>query len=145
MRDCEPVIEVRGLTNRFGEQVVHENLDLTVCRGEIIGVAGLESIGVNVNLGGLYVADFTGLGGPIVTLNDVEQLVLRPLGGADFVHVSDTTGTDLQQVTVDLASTVNGAAPDAQTDTVELIGGLGDNTIAATMVGSTISVTGLDG
>jgi Ca2+-binding RTX toxin-like protein len=112
-------------------------------RGEIIGVAGAESMGVNVNINGLYVADFTGFGGPIVTLNDVEQLILRPLGGADFIQVSDTTGTDLQQVTIDLAATVNGVAADAQTDTVSLIGGLGDNTIAATMVGSTISVAGL--
>ncbi|HKP24944.1 MAG TPA: hypothetical protein VJV39_13850 [Dongiaceae bacterium] len=112
-------------------------------RGEIIGVAGVESIGVNVNLSGLYIADFTGFGGPIVTLNDVEQLVLRPLGGADFVHVSDTTGTDLQQVTIDLAATVGGKAADVQTDTVELIGGLGDNTIAATLVNGAIDVTGL--
>src|SRR5215510_10208324 len=57
-------------------------------RGEISGVVGNESIGVNVDLSGLYIADFTGFGGPIVTLNDVEQLVLRPLGGTDFVHVS---------------------------------------------------------
>jgi Ca2+-binding RTX toxin-like protein len=112
-------------------------------RGEIIGVAGVESMGVNVNINGLYIADFTGIGGPIVTLNDVEQLVLRPLGGADYIQVSDTTGTDLQQVTIDLAATVNGVAADAQTDTVSLIGGLGDDTIAATMVGSTISVAGL--
>lgn len=112
-------------------------------RGEIIGVAGNEGISVNVNLGGLYVADFTGFGGPIVTVNDVEQLVLRPLGGADSVLVSDTTGTDLQQVTIDLAATVGGKTADAQSDTVQLIGGLGDNTIAATLVNGAIDVTGL--
>jgi Ca2+-binding RTX toxin-like protein len=112
-------------------------------RGEIIGVAGVEGISVNVNINGLYVADFTGFGGPIVTLNDVEHLMIRPLGGADSVLVSDTTGTDLQQVTIDLAATVNGVAADAQTDTVSLIGGLGDNSIAATMVGNTVTVTGL--
>ena len=38
-KDCDPVITVRGLDNRFGEQVIHEDLDLTVCRGEILGVA----------------------------------------------------------------------------------------------------------
>lgn len=112
-------------------------------RGEIIGVAGNEGISVNVNLGELYVADFTGFGGPIVTVNDVEQLVLRPLGGADSVLVSDTTGTDLQQVTIDLAATVGGKTADAQSDTVQLIGGLGDNTIAATLVNGAIDVTGL--
>ena len=38
MKDCEPIITVRGLANHFGEQVIHQDLDLTVCRGEIIGV-----------------------------------------------------------------------------------------------------------
>src|SRR5205807_8474892 len=35
---CQPVITVRGLRNSFGEQVVHEDLDLTVCRGVILGL-----------------------------------------------------------------------------------------------------------
>ena len=35
----EPIVEVRGLTNRFGEQVVHEELDLSVRRGETRGGA----------------------------------------------------------------------------------------------------------
>ena len=112
-------------------------------RGEITGVAGIEGISVNVSAGQLYVADFIGIGGPIVTLNDVEQLKIQPLGGADSVFIADTTGTDLQQVTIDLAATVNGASADAQTDTVMLMGGLGDNNIAATMVSGTITVTGL--
>jgi ABC-type transporter Mla maintaining outer membrane lipid asymmetry ATPase subunit MlaF len=34
----QPLIQVRGLLNRFGNQIVHENLDLDVCRGEILGV-----------------------------------------------------------------------------------------------------------
>ena len=35
------VIRVRGLRNQFGTHVVHEDLDLDVYRGEILGVAGL--------------------------------------------------------------------------------------------------------
>ena len=46
--DCEPVITVRGLRNAFGEQVVHENLDLDVCRGEILGVVGGSGTGKSV-------------------------------------------------------------------------------------------------
>ncbi|MCJ7421456.1 ABC transporter ATP-binding protein [Sphingomicrobium astaxanthinifaciens] len=45
---CEPVISVRGLRNAFGTQVVHEDLDLTVCRGEIIGVVGGSGSGKSV-------------------------------------------------------------------------------------------------
>jgi phospholipid/cholesterol/gamma-HCH transport system ATP-binding protein len=41
-------ISVRGLRNNFGEQVVHENLDLDVKRGEIIGVVGGSGTGKSV-------------------------------------------------------------------------------------------------
>ncbi len=41
-------ITVRGLRNAFGDQVVHENLDLDVKRGEIIGVVGGSGTGKSV-------------------------------------------------------------------------------------------------
>jgi phospholipid/cholesterol/gamma-HCH transport system ATP-binding protein len=44
----EAVIEIRGLKNQFGRQVVHENLDLDVHRGEIIGVVGGSGSGKSV-------------------------------------------------------------------------------------------------
>lgn len=44
----EPVIRVRGLANRFGEQVVHEGLDLDVRPGEILGVVGGSGSGKSV-------------------------------------------------------------------------------------------------
>lgn len=46
--DIEPVIRIRGLRNQFGAQVVHENLDLDVRRGEIIGVVGGSGSGKSV-------------------------------------------------------------------------------------------------
>jgi phospholipid/cholesterol/gamma-HCH transport system ATP-binding protein len=42
------VIEVRSLVNRFGDQVVHENLDLSVREGEILGVVGGSGTGKSV-------------------------------------------------------------------------------------------------
>ncbi len=44
----EPIIKIRGLRNSFGEQVIHEDLDITVCRGEIIGVVGGSGTGKSV-------------------------------------------------------------------------------------------------
>jgi phospholipid/cholesterol/gamma-HCH transport system ATP-binding protein len=41
-------IRVRGLRNSFGEQVVHENLDIDVRRGEIVGVVGGSGTGKSV-------------------------------------------------------------------------------------------------
>ena len=45
MSEREPIISVRGLTNRFGDAVIHENLDLDVRRGEILGVVGGSGTG----------------------------------------------------------------------------------------------------
>ena len=44
----KPIIRVRGLAHRFGEQVVHEDLDLDVRRGEILGVVGGSGSGKSV-------------------------------------------------------------------------------------------------
>ena len=41
-------ITVRGLRNSFGDQVVHDNLNLDVKRGEIIGVVGGSGTGKSV-------------------------------------------------------------------------------------------------
>jgi phospholipid/cholesterol/gamma-HCH transport system ATP-binding protein len=45
---ADTVIAVRGLRNAFGEQVVHEDLDLAVRRGEILGVVGGSGTGKSV-------------------------------------------------------------------------------------------------
>ena len=44
----ENIISVRGLKNGFGEQIVHEGLDLDVRRGEIFGVVGGSGTGKSV-------------------------------------------------------------------------------------------------
>jgi len=45
-----PAIEVRGLRTQFGDHVVHENLDLDVRRGEVLGVVGGSGSGKSVLL-----------------------------------------------------------------------------------------------
>lgn len=46
----EPVIEVRGLKNRFGAQIVHDGLDMIVERGEVFGIVGGSGSGKSVLL-----------------------------------------------------------------------------------------------
>nr|WP_205596281.1 MULTISPECIES: ATP-binding cassette domain-containing protein [Halomonadaceae] len=46
----EPLIRVRGLANRFGQHSVHENLDLDLYPGEILGVVGGSGTGKSVLL-----------------------------------------------------------------------------------------------
>jgi phospholipid/cholesterol/gamma-HCH transport system ATP-binding protein len=48
MSQAEPIIEVRGLRNSFGEQVIHDGLDLSVRRREILGVVGGSGTGKSV-------------------------------------------------------------------------------------------------
>jgi len=40
MTDAEPIIEIKNLKTVLGGTVVHENLDLTINRGEILGIVG---------------------------------------------------------------------------------------------------------
>ena len=46
--DGEFPIEIEGLRNSFGEQVIHEDLSLNVRRGEILGVVGGSGTGKSV-------------------------------------------------------------------------------------------------
>jgi phospholipid/cholesterol/gamma-HCH transport system ATP-binding protein len=48
--NSEPVIRITGLYTRFGPQVVHDNLELTVTRGEIMGIVGGSGSGKSVLL-----------------------------------------------------------------------------------------------
>jgi len=45
-----PAIEVKGLRSQFGSHVVHDDLDLTVKRGEVLGVVGGSGTGKSVLL-----------------------------------------------------------------------------------------------
>jgi phospholipid/cholesterol/gamma-HCH transport system ATP-binding protein len=60
MSGRDTVITIRGLKNSFGEQVIHENLELDVRRGEILGVVGGSGTGKSVlmrSIIGLQVPD----------------------------------------------------------------------------------------
>jgi phospholipid/cholesterol/gamma-HCH transport system ATP-binding protein len=47
---ADVAIRVRGLVTRFGEQTVHDGLDLDVMRGEVLGVVGPSGCGKSVLL-----------------------------------------------------------------------------------------------
>jgi phospholipid/cholesterol/gamma-HCH transport system ATP-binding protein len=50
MSDGDAIIQVRNLRNQFGSHVVHQDLDLDVRRGEILGVVGGSGTGKSVLL-----------------------------------------------------------------------------------------------
>ena len=45
-----PAIEVKGLVSKFGERVIHDNVDIVVQRGDVQGVVGGSGTGKSVLL-----------------------------------------------------------------------------------------------
>ena len=45
-----PIIRIQGLRNQFGDQVIHEDLDLEVQAAEIMGIVGGSGTGKSVLL-----------------------------------------------------------------------------------------------
>lgn len=84
------VIPIRGLINRFGGQTVHENLDLDVRRGEVLGVVGGSGTGKSVLLRTIIglnrpsAGSIKVLGQDIARLNDAEWRQLQSRWGVLF-------------------------------------------------------------
>lgn len=83
-------IRVRGLRNRFGAHVVHENLDLDVRKGEILGVVGGSGTGKSVlmrSIIGLQIPDegtIEVLGDEITDARDDNDIDIRCRWGILF-------------------------------------------------------------
>jgi phospholipid/cholesterol/gamma-HCH transport system ATP-binding protein len=90
MADDDIVIRVRGLKNSFGDQVVHDDLDLDVRRGEILGVVGGSGTGKSVlmrSIIGLQIPDegeITVFGENTVDLEENEAIEIRKRWGVLF-------------------------------------------------------------
>jgi len=83
-------VKVRGLRNSFGDQVVHDNLDLDVRKGEILGVVGGSGTGKSVLLRAIIglqqpdAGEITVFGEPMVGREDEETAALRKRWGVLF-------------------------------------------------------------
>lgn len=86
----EPVIRVSGLCTRFGAQVIHQDLDLAVARGEVMGIVGGSGSGKSVLMraiiGLLHPASgrIEVLGRDTARLSDDERQALRACWGVLF-------------------------------------------------------------
>ncbi len=49
----DPIISIHGLVTQFGDQVIHDNLDLDIFRGEIFGIVGGSGAGKSVLMGAI--------------------------------------------------------------------------------------------
>lgn len=86
----DTIIRVRGLRNSFGDQVVHEDLNLEVRRGEIIGVVGGSGTGKSVlmrSIVGLQTpdaGDITVFGESTIGRDETDAIEIRKRWGVLF-------------------------------------------------------------
>lgn len=85
------VISMRGIVNRFGDQVVHDGLDLDVESGEILGIVGASGSGKSVLL-----RTMIGLRQPNEGSVHVLGTDLADLDRADIVHLARNWGVLFQ-------------------------------------------------
>jgi phospholipid/cholesterol/gamma-HCH transport system ATP-binding protein len=108
--DRPTVVEVRGILNRFGAQVVHDGLDMTVREGEIFGIVGGSGSGKSVLLRtilGLQVPQAGQVllhGQDVTRMNSRELRAIKRRYGVTFQHGALFTAfTVAQNVQVPIA------------------------------------------
>lgn len=72
----ENVIQARDITNQFGEFVVHENLDIDLRKGEVLGVVGASGTGKSVLLRTIVGLNQPRSGSINVFGNDVSKMTI---------------------------------------------------------------------
>jgi Ca2+-binding RTX toxin-like protein len=96
---------------------------------------------VNVSANGGRVLFTRNVGTVTMDLNGVERVDFNALGGADSITVNDLSGTDLNEVNLNLQAGTGGG--DGAADTVTVNGTNDNDHIDITGAGDTVNVTGL--
>lgn len=86
---------------------------------------------------------FRDLGNIVMDTNEVERIDATALGGTDTILVEDLSGTDVNEVNIDLAGVIGGTTGDGQVDTVTLNGTNNADVIEILGQVGNISVVGL--
>jgi Ca2+-binding RTX toxin-like protein len=116
------------------------------------GQAGTDTLlfnGANVNenidisANGDRVRLFRDVGNVTMDLHGVEHIQLNALGGADTITVNDLTGTDMNQVAIDLGSPPGSGTGDGQSDTVVINATGANDVISVADNNGVVTVTGL--
>lgn len=87
---AETILRIAGLRTEFGAQIIHDNLELTVKRGEIMGIVGGSGTGKSVLLHAMIglirpvAGQITVLGKDITMLNDDARAALLQRVGVLF-------------------------------------------------------------
>jgi Ca2+-binding RTX toxin-like protein len=99
-----------------------------------------EIIDVSANGGRLRF--FRNIANVVMDANDVEVVEFNALGGADSITVNDLTGTDVEDVRIDLSSVIGTGTGDGQADSVSVNGTGGADNLVISQSGQAIVVNG---
>ena len=80
--------------------------------------------------------------GIVMDIDDVEQIDLHALGGADVLTVDETAGTALAEVNADLAASLGGTTDDGEADKVNVNATESDDVFAVTGTAGSATVFG---
>lgn len=86
------IVAVRGIVNRFGEQLVHDGVDLEVRRGEVLGIVGGSGSGKSVLLRTMLglrrptAGQVLMEGADITSMSERELLAVKHRYGVTFQH-----------------------------------------------------------
>jgi Ca2+-binding RTX toxin-like protein len=104
------------------------------------GSAGAEIFQAAANGGRLT---FTrNLGNIVMDLDGVENVTINALGNTDTIVINDTSGTDVEQYTINLAGTLGGTAGDGAADVVVVNATNGGDIIDVAGAGDQVVVLG---
>jgi phospholipid/cholesterol/gamma-HCH transport system ATP-binding protein len=98
----EPAIEVRGLVNAFEGRIVHDGVNLTVRRGEVMGLVGGSGAGKTVLLNSIIglqqpvAGEVRVLGGDVMTMTAREHRELEKRWGVLFQSGALFTASDVE-------------------------------------------------
>ena len=98
MTQSQPILSARNISNRFGKQLVHDDISFDIYRGEIVGLVGGSGAGKSVLLRTL-----TGLHRPTlgsVTINQQRLTSITPAHRAKLFGVLFQEGALFSSLTV---------------------------------------------
>ncbi len=96
-----PILEVIGLVNRFGAQVVHEGLSMEVREDEVFGIVGGSGTGKSVLLRSIL-----GLQRPQAGIIRIDGRDITKMSSAELYEVKARYGVTFQQGALYSALTV---------------------------------------